>query len=154
MNRNRLLTGLLFVILTFTLTSCFTANKLLTTKGRTPIYLHTDDDLKNFSFYVDGQLTSASSLLYKSREVSRSSTTVTYEQTYLPALAVSGKKAYMVLKIVNNVTKQEQEILLKSDLKEGAKLVMYFQGMMTAGVGNLLDLSTNSIYGWPEISIN
>jgi hypothetical protein len=153
MNRNRLFGRLFLLVLPFLLSGCYTANKLFNSKGRSPIYLHVTNT-NQFSFYVDGKLTPVDMILYKSREVSRTSTTVTVEQTYLPALAVSGKKAYMIVKIVNNRTKQEQELLLKSDLKEGAKLIMYFQGMMTAGVGNLVDLTTNSIYGWPEISVD
>jgi hypothetical protein len=154
MNRNRFLIGLSFTLLLFGLSSCYTMNKVFNSRGQTPIFLHADTNLNGFTFYIDGKEASPEMMLYKSREVSRTSTTVTIEQTSIPAIAVSNKKAYVVLKIVNNRTKKEHELLLKSDLKDGAKLIMYFQGMMTAGVGNLIDLSTNSIYGWPEIPVD
>ncbi len=147
--------------LAFLLTSCYTANHAFNSGSKTPIYLKINDS-KNYQFYVDGIAVQPKSTLYKSRLVSSSSNTVlnttyttnTYERTYLPALNVKANKPYVTVKVVSEGGGETKDYLLKSNTSEGFKFIMYFQGAMTGGIGNIIDFTSNSIYAWPVLVSN
>jgi hypothetical protein len=143
--------SLLFVFV-ITNSGCFTTYQALNTNGKSPVYLHIVKP-ENYSFYVNGEKTEPEFLLYSTKEVSSNYTTTTYETTSLPALSVKANKPYIALKIVNNITGQQNQYILKSGLKTGAKWILYLQGFCTMGLANVVDIGTSSVYAWPEMEV-
>jgi uncharacterized protein YcfL len=145
--------------LAFMLTGCYTANKAIYSNARTPVYLKIANS-KDYQFYVNGVAAEPKLTLYKRRLVSSSSntysnttyTTKTYLDTYLPSLNVKANKPYVTIKQVSKSSGQSATILLKSNTAESFKIVMYFQAMFTAGIGNIIDFVSNSIYAWPILT--
>ena len=140
---------ILFVIIN---SVCFTISQAFNTNSKSPVYLHVVKP-ENYSFYVNGEKTEPEFLLYSVKEVSSNYITTTYETTSLPALSVKANKAYIALKVVNNVTGQQNQYILKSGLKTGAKWVLYLQGAFTMGLANVVDIGTSSVYAWPEMEV-
>jgi hypothetical protein len=140
---------ILFIIIN---SGCFTTYQAFNTKSKSPVYLHINNPA-NYSFYVNGEKIEPEFLLYSTNEVSSSYTTVTYQTTSLPALPVKADKTYISLKVIDNISKQEKQYILKSGLKTGAKWVLYLQGAFTMGLANVVDIGTSSVYAWPEIEV-
>jgi hypothetical protein len=142
-----------FFILLITITSgCFTAYQALNTKGKSPVYLHIVKP-ENYSFYVNGEKTEPEFLLYNVKEVSSNNITAAYETTSLPALSVKANRPYIALKVVNNITGLQNQYILKSGLKTGAKWILYLQGAFTMGLANVVDIGSSSVYAWPEMEV-
>jgi hypothetical protein len=142
------------LLIPFVITSsgCFATYQALNTKSKSPVYLHIVKP-ENYSFYVNGEKIEPEFLLYSTKEVSANYTGTTYETTSLPALSVKANKAYIALKVVNNVTGLQNQYILKSGLKTGAKWVLYLQGAFTMGLANVVDIGTSSVYAWPEMEV-
>lgn len=129
------------------LSSCAT---LLNNKKKS-IFLHMSEDAaRSTTFYLDGKQADWHMKLYSSREVSRTSTTVTYQDTYVPALTVPGDGRYVTLAAERDG--QREEILLKRSLMRGYKLYIYLN-WMTFGVGTLVDVYGEGLYGMEEVSL-
>jgi hypothetical protein len=143
------ITGFFLVLIS---SGCFTAYQAFNTGSKSPVYLHITD-ANAYSFYVNGEKVPVNIIPYRFDRVSESYNSVTYNVTSLPALSVKANRAYVALRIVNNATGEAKQYILKSGLMVGSKFIIYFQGVFTMGLGNIIDFSTNSVYAWPEVVV-
>jgi len=116
------------------------------------IFLHMSEDVaRTTRFELDGKPAAWQMRAYSSREVSRTSTTVTIETRYLPALLVSSPGRYVTL-AATFADGRREEILLKRDLMRGYKLFIYLN-WMTMGVGTLVDVFGEGLFGMEEVTV-
>lgn len=116
------------------------------------IFLHMSEDAaRSTTFYLDGQRVDWHMKAYSSREVSRTSTTVTIETTYLPALTVTSPGRYVTL-TAERASGRRDELLLKRDLMRGYKLFIYLN-WMTMGIGTLVDVMGEGLFGMEEVRV-
>lgn len=115
------------------------------------IFLHMSEDAaRETTFFLDGKQVDWQMKQYSAREVSRTSDTITYEVTYLPALTVSSPARYVALAIERGG--RREEMLLKRDLMRGYKFYIYLN-WMTFGVGTLVDVMGEGLFGMDEVTI-
>jgi len=150
MTTNKILIYIIVPLFTLAASGCFTFRNTVNSGGKVPLYLQISNP-DNYTYYVNDKEVPWSYVVYSADQTSGKGGYTTV--TSLPALSISAEKAYIVLKIVNKGTNAQRQYILKSDLMVGSKLVMYFQGMFTMGIGNAIDFSTHSIFAWPEQDI-
>ncbi len=150
-NKKRALLYLCLIVFTIANSGCFTAYQAFNTGNRSPVYLHLPNP-DAYTYYVDGQKTTWTYVPYSTSKVSETATTITTQTTSLPALSVKADRAYTTLRIVD-ASGASRNYILKSGLMQGAKFILYFQGMFTLGAGNVIDFSTKSVYAWPELAV-
>ncbi|MBW8888125.1 MAG: hypothetical protein JF616_10255 [Fibrobacteres bacterium] len=118
------------------------------------IFLHgTEGELNAAKFYLDGNPVTWSYLQYSASEVSRTSTTVTYNVTSLPAIVVPTEKQYYTLSVQNGAG-ETKSVLLKRDLIGGYKFVLYIDLFMTMGIGDVVDTYSDNLFGLPELDMD
>jgi hypothetical protein len=140
----------LFLLGVFLLSFCSCATL---SKGRKkPVFLKMNKETENnTAFYIDGQKMDTKYVEYSRDIVSFSSNSTTYQVTMLPALMLRPNKKYYTLKIEN--PSGTKEILLKRDLMYGYKAMLVMDMYFTVGTGTLIDIFSNSLYGYPSINV-
>jgi len=141
-----ILSGLFFCL---TFSSCATLVGL-SHNGLSPVFLHISTaNLADASFYVDGQPESTKYVEYSRSQVSESAYYTTYNVISLPTLMIDPHKQYHTLTIK---TKDKQwNLLLKRDYKLG---FLVLDTYLTYGIGNIADVLTSNIYGFPELDLD
>ncbi len=114
------------------------------------LFLH--GDISGTQFAIDGKPVTPTEEQYSASEVSRTSTTVTYMVTYLPAVTVDPAVPYHTL-TVDNGKAGRRDLLLKRDLIDGYQLVVYGDMLFTFGIGTLIDIYGDQLWGMPRLEM-
>lgn len=117
--------------------------------GPKKIFLHMSEaEAKDTKFWVDGTPASWSMEEFSRSEVSRGETMVTYSVMSVPAIVISDEPpAYSTLAI-ENPRFGHRDVLLRRDLMDGYKFLLWLDGYLTVGIGTLVDvLYPNGLYG-------
>jgi hypothetical protein len=125
----------------------------MTRKSTGELFIHgTEAELSASKFYLDGDPVTPSYHEYSASEVSRTSTTVTFSVTSLPAIHVGAGKQYSTLTI-ENASGEKKNVLIKRDLIGGYKGILYCDLFLTIGIGDVVDTYTDNLFGLPEIDM-
>lgn len=125
---------------------------ILNGKNKT-IFLHMSEaDAAGTTFYLDGKPTTWTMKTYSSRVTGRSGDVVFTEVTSLPALTVNSPARYVTV-TAEFADGTRSELLLKKDLMRGYKLYLYLDMLLTYGIGTLIDVHGQGLYGINEVTV-
>jgi hypothetical protein len=136
-------------IMCVALSSCATIGSLAH-NGMSPVFLHiSTENFAGASFYVDGKPESAPMTEYSRNQVSENAGYTTYEVISYPAIMVSPHSQYHTLTVESGDKKWN--LLLKRDYKLGFLVLDMY---LTYGIGNIIDVVTSNIYGYPIVDVD
>lgn len=125
---------------------------VLNSRQKTIFLRMSEADAAATTFYLDGKEVQWRMKTYNVRETGRTSQTVSYSVTSLPALTVTSPGRYVSL-TADFGNGRREEILLKRDLMKGYKFYLYLD-WMTFGIGTLIDIHGDGLYGMEEVQVS
>lgn len=129
--------------------SCAFMSSAFNYNAKSPVFIAISRaDESRTTYSLDGQDVTPEMKLFRSSSTTNGYITTTVS-TYLPAILIRPDKQYHTLTIKNDMG--TRNVLLKRDYK-GA--VLWLDMFLTCGVGNLVDIGTNAIFGYPMVDVS
>ena len=125
---------------------------ILNGKQKTIFLRMSEADAATTTFYLDGKQVPWKMTTYNVSETGRTSESVVYSVTSLPALTVTSPGRYVTL-TADFGNGRREEVLLKRDLMKGYKFYLYLD-WMTFGIGTMIDIFGDGLYGMEEVQVS